>query len=83
MRLLAAAAMAVLSSPALAQGVIPFHDMTLGAVDDFARAKFAAFAATTAQLHSDVAALCTTPSGAALATARQSFKDAVVPPKKK
>lgn len=78
MRLLAAAAFAVLSSPALSQGIVPFHDMIVGAIDDFARPRFAAFAATTAKLHSDVAALCTAPSDAALATAQQSFKDAVV-----
>src|SRR4051812_23808290 len=74
----AAAAFAVLTSPALAQGIVPFHDMTMGAIDDFARPKFAAFAATTAKLHTDVVSLCTTPSDTALATAQQSFKDAVV-----
>ena len=78
MRLLTAAAFALLASPALAQGVIPFHDMIVGAVGDFARPNFAAFAATTAKLKTDVAALCATPSEAALATAQQSFKDAVV-----
>lgn len=78
MRLLAAAMFAALSSPALAQGVIPFHDMIVGAIDDFARPKFAAFAMTTAKLHTDVAALCAAPSEATLETAQQSFKDAVV-----
>lgn len=78
MRLLAAALFAVLSSPALAQGAIPFHDMIVGAVDDFARPKFAAFAAATAKLRTDVAALCATPSEATLATAQQAFRDAVI-----
>lgn len=78
MRLLAAAAFALLSSSALAQGIIPFHDMIQGAIDDFARPRFATFATSTAQLRTDVAALCATPSTAALATAQQSFKDTVV-----
>jgi len=78
MRLFAAAILAVLSSPALAQGSLPFHDMIRGAIDDFARPKFATFAAATARLKTDVGALCSTPSDATLATAQQSFKDAVV-----
>jgi predicted lipoprotein len=78
MRVLAAAVFALLSSPALAQGVVPFHDMIVGAIEDFARPKFAAFAATTGKLHSDVTALCAAPSKAALATAQQSFNEAVI-----
>lgn len=78
MRLLAAALFAVVSSPALAQGAIPFHDMIVGAVDDFARPRFAAFATATAKLRIDVAALCARPSDAALGAAQQRFRDAVV-----
>lgn len=78
MRMFAAAAFAILASPVMAQGVVPFHDMIRGAIDDFARPKFAAFAATTSKLHADVAALCATPSSAALERAQQSFRDAVV-----
>jgi predicted lipoprotein len=78
MRLLAAAAFALLSAPALGQGAVPFHDMIRGAVDDFARPKFAAFAATTAKLRTDVAALCAAPGEATLAAAQQSFKDVVI-----
>jgi predicted lipoprotein len=78
MRLLTAAVFAVLASPAFAQGAIPFHDMIVGAIDDYARPKFAALADAAGTLHTTVATLCATPSGTALASAQEAFKSAVV-----
>lgn len=78
MRLLLAAAFAVLASPALAASAIPFHDMIEGTISDYARPKFAAFAGTTATLHDDVAALCKAPSADGLAAAQEAFKATVL-----
>lgn len=78
MRLIAAAAFAVLASPALAANAIPFHDMIAGMIDDYARPKFAAFATSTATLRDAVAGLCRAPSAEALNTAQGAFRDTVV-----
>jgi predicted lipoprotein len=78
MRLLLAASFAVLATPAFAASAIPFHDMIAGAIDGYARPKFAAFATTTAGLKTDVAALCATPSETALHSAQDAFKATVL-----
>ncbi|MEO8756689.1 MAG: imelysin family protein [Devosia sp.] len=78
MRLLLAASFALLSAPAFAAGAIPFHDMIAGAIDGYARPKFADFASTTLTLRTDVAALCATPSESTLQRAQDAFKSTVL-----
>ncbi|MGN6683500.1 MAG: imelysin family protein [Devosia sp.] len=78
MRLIAAAAFALIASPAFAASAIPFHDMIAGMIDGYARPKFAAFATATATLRDTVAGLCATPSAEALSTAQDAFRDTVL-----
>jgi len=78
MRLLAAIIFVLTASSALAAPVIPFHDMIVGVIDDFARPKFAAFADRTAALRGKVAALCQAPSADALTAAQGGFRDTVL-----
>jgi predicted lipoprotein len=78
MRILLAALFAVLATPVFAQGAIPFHDMAQGAIEDFARPKFAALADASAKLHDKVAALCTTPSESTLQSAQEAFRETVL-----
>lgn len=78
MRLLLVAMLALLASPALGQGAIPFQDMTRGAIEDYARPKFAALAEAAAGLKERVAALCASPSGTAIQSAQDAFRALVV-----
>ncbi len=78
MRLLLAAAFAIIAAPAVAASAIPFHDMIAGSIDGFARPKFAAFATATTTLHDDIATLCATPSETALQSSQDAFKAAVL-----
>ena len=78
MRLLLAASLALLTVPALAGSTIPFHDMIAGAIDDFARPKFAELATAASNLETNVAALCATPSETTLQSAQEAFKRTVL-----
>ena len=79
MRFVVAAAIAVLSSPVFAAAApVPFHDLIVASIDDFARPKFTALATEAGKLKDDVAVLCATPSPAALGTAQGAFKSTVL-----
>lgn len=79
MRLLIAATFSVLAAPAFAQqAAIPFHDMAQGAIEDYARPKFAALADVAGAMQQRVATLCASPSAAALQSAQDAFKATVV-----
>lgn len=78
MRILVAAAFALLASPTLAASAIPFHDIISGVIEDYARPKFATFAGAATGLRDGVAALCATPSDDTLSAAREAFRTAAV-----
>lgn len=82
-RLLLAATFAVFAAPSLAQDApasvtVDPAPIINGAIDGYIRPSFHQFAVDVATLKSGVAALCATPSPAALATAQDHFKSAVV-----
>lgn len=78
MRLILAAILFGLASPALAQSAIPTHDIIEGAIDGYIRPGFQHFAEESSSLEMNVAALCATPSGDALATAQNQFRSTVI-----
>ncbi len=78
MRLILAAILFGLASPALAQSAIPTHDIIGGAIDGYIRPGFQHFAEESSSLELNVAALCATPSGDALATAQNQFRSTVI-----
>ena len=77
MRLLIAAALAIVAVPALAQSAIPNRTIIEGAIDGYIRPAFAQFAEETGALDLNVAALCATPSADALTLAQNQFRSAV------
>ncbi len=85
--MIAAAAFAFATIPALAQeapaaagngAAIPFREMIAGAVENYARPKFAALAAAAGTLQTDVSALCAEPSIAGTTVVEGAFKDTVI-----
>lgn len=73
MRLLLAAAIALLATPLAAQSLIPNRAIVEGVIDGFVRPGFAQFAQQAVTLESRVAALCNAPSGGELSRARTQF----------
>ncbi len=78
MRLLIAAAFALIAAPAFADPTIPTNDIIAGAVDNYIRPSFAQFDIDTGALKSRMEALCAAPSAKAFASAQAQFKTVVL-----
>jgi len=77
MRLLLAAVFAVIAAPAFAQDIVSPHEMISGAISGFIQPGFHRLATSTASLREDIAAMCATPSEAALGASQAQFKAVV------
>lgn len=78
MRLMLATLFAVCAAPVFAQQSLPSRDVVSAAITEFIRPGFHQLAQTTGSMRTDIAALCATPSQAALETAREQFKAVVI-----
>lgn len=77
MRIYIFAALVLFAGPALADPTLPPTDIIAGAVDGYVRPHMQAFAADSATLANDLAALCATPTPAAATLVRDDFKTVV------
>ena len=78
MRLLLAAAFALIAVPAFADPTIPTNDIISGAITNYIRPSFAQFDTDTGALKTSMATLCATPSAGAFASAQTAFKTVVI-----
>lgn len=74
MRILLAAAFALVAAPAFADPTIPTNDIISGAITNYIRPGFAQFATDAGSLKAHLATLCAMPSTGALTTAQNHFK---------
>ena len=78
MRLLIAAAFALITVPAFADPTIPTNDIIAGAITNYIRPSFQQFETDTSALSTGMASLCATPSADALTAAQSQFKTVVL-----
>lgn len=75
--LIAAAALALIATPALADPTIPTNEIITNAIDKYIRPSFAQFETDTAALKVGMATLCAAPSAGAVSAAQDEFKTVV------
>ncbi len=74
MRFVLAATLAVFAGPVFAADTVPYHDLIVSSLTNYARPHFTMLATEASKMKDDVVALCATPSAANLTAAQSSFK---------